>query len=343
MANLDSGYAKVSIRRCRLGFTITVIFRISSGRSIIKRSFFAHHSTEGKKSGFYIPKRDKRVHEHEISTHYVGELIQHDSSYHLWFSYVDQKWYLITGLDDYSRYMLYASLFERESSWRHIMALESLYAVYGFPLAYYVDNHLIFRFVETRDSVWKKHHLETDEVDPQWKMVVRECRIKALYALSPQAKGKIERPYRWLQDRIVRTCARENVTTIEQTREILGYEARRYNEHQVHSTTGEIPAVRFEKAIKEGQTLFWSFKLPVPYQSTKDLFSLREKRTADAYRKVSFGKTEFKVPGVNPYDEVELHMIPNEQTGLTGIRFWHKGKLAEIQNIKNADLKRVQF
>jgi len=55
------------IRRCRVGFTITVIFRISSGRSIIKRSFFAHHNIEGKKNGFYIPKRDKRVHDHEIS------------------------------------------------------------------------------------------------------------------------------------------------------------------------------------------------------------------------------------------------------------------------------------
>ena len=77
--------------------------------------------------------------------------------------------------------------------------------------------------------------------------------------------------------------------------------------------------------------------------NTKDLFSLREKKTANAYRKVSFGKIEFKVPGVNPYDEVELHMIPNEQMSLTKIRFWHKGKLAEIQNIKSADLKRVHF
>jgi hypothetical protein len=33
--------------------------------------------------------------------------------------------------------------------------------------------------------------------------------VNATYALSPQAKGKIERAYRWLQDRIVWTCARE--------------------------------------------------------------------------------------------------------------------------------------
>ncbi|MBT9165157.1 MAG: hypothetical protein DDT23_01172 [candidate division WS2 bacterium] len=33
--------------------------------------------------------------------------------------------------------------------------------------------------------------------------------VDVSYALSPEAKGKVERPYRWLQDRIVRTCALE--------------------------------------------------------------------------------------------------------------------------------------
>jgi len=78
-----------------------------------------------------------------------------------------------------------------------------------------------------------------------------ECKVKPIYALSPQAKGKIERPYRWLQDRIVRTCARENIRKIEETREVLAYEVKRYNEQQVHSTTGEIPIIRFERARKE--------------------------------------------------------------------------------------------
>jgi hypothetical protein len=44
-------------------------------------------------------------------------------------------------------------------------------------------------------------------VDPQWRQVMRLLGIDVIYALSAQAKGKIERPYRWLQDRIVRTCS----------------------------------------------------------------------------------------------------------------------------------------
>jgi hypothetical protein len=278
-----------------------------------------------------------------VVTHHAGELIQHDSSYHRWSPYVEEKWYLITSIDDYSRYLLYAQIVEKETSWRHILALEAVCLRHGFPFSYYVDSHSIFRFLESRDSVWRTHYLKTDEADPQWKQVLRDCRIKPIYALSPQAKGKAERPYRWLQDRLVRTCARENLRTVAQVREVLGYEIRRYNEHQVHSVTREVPALRLEKAIREGRTLFRPFKVPPPYQSTKDLFCLREERITDGYRKISFDGMELKVPGVNPYEKVQIRMIPDEETGLTEIRFWHNDKLVGTQKIKNTLLKRVHF
>ena len=50
-----------------------------------------------------------------------------------------------------------------------------------------------------------------------------------IYALLPQAKGKVERPYRWLQDRIVRTCALGHVETLDDARLVLREEAHRYN------------------------------------------------------------------------------------------------------------------
>lgn len=227
-----------------------------------------------------------------IITNHAGELIQHDSSHHRWSPYVDQKWYLITSIDDYSRYILFADIVERETSWRHIMALETVCLTQGIPLSYYVDSHSIFRFVQGRDSFWREHRKVTDEADPQWKQVLKDCRIKVIYALSPQAKGKIERPYRWLQDRLVRTCAREHISVINQVHDVLDYEVKRYNEHQVHSTTGKIPAIRFERALKEKKTLFHPFRVPFPYESTKDIFCIREKRITNAYRKISFSGTK---------------------------------------------------
>jgi hypothetical protein len=102
---------------------------------------------------------------------------------------------LITSLDDFSRFILYAVLLRKETSWAHIRALQTVVLQYGAPFLYYVDSHSIFRFVQGRDSLWRKHYLLTDETDPQWKKVINDCGIKVTYALSPQAKGKIERPY----------------------------------------------------------------------------------------------------------------------------------------------------
>jgi len=105
---------------------------------------------------------------------------------------------LITSLDDFSRFILYAILVAKETSWEHILALEYVLCNYGVPLCYYVDSHSVFRFVQGRDSYWRNHYRLTDQVNPQWKQVLDDCKIKVSYALSPQAKGKIERPYQWI-------------------------------------------------------------------------------------------------------------------------------------------------
>lgn len=61
-------------------------------------------------------------------------------------------------------------------------------------------------------------------------------------------QGKVERSYHWLQDRIVRTCALGKLSSFEDVRAVLRDEVKRYNEHQVCSTIGEILRVHFEQA-----------------------------------------------------------------------------------------------
>jgi len=150
-----------------------------------------------KQHGFYLKRPKRKTHDREILTNYAGELIQHDSSIHKWSPYAKEKWSLITSLDDFSCFMLYAILLKRETAWAHIMALQAIFLKYGLPFFFYVDCHSIFRFVQGRDSLWRKDYKLTDEADPQWKQVLKDCNVKVIYALSPQAKGKVERPYGW--------------------------------------------------------------------------------------------------------------------------------------------------
>ncbi len=294
-----------------------------------------------KTHGFYLKKPKKKPHDREVLTHYAGELIQHDSSHHLWAPAAQEKWYLITSLDDYSRFILYAALVRTETSWTHILALQTVILRYGFPYSYYVDSHSIFRFVQGRDSLWRKHYLLTDEASPQWKQVLEDCNVKVTYALSPQAKGKMERPYGWLQDHLIRTCVREDVAQINPAQQILRQELHRYNYRQVHSTTQEIPYFRFQKALKQKQSLFREFKIRPPFQSVKDIFCLRMVRTVDPYRRVSINHVQFKLHA-DPGKQVNLRIYPlNDQ--LFEIRFWCEGKLTDVYKVKSSDLEGVHF
>jgi hypothetical protein len=297
-----------------------------------------------KKNDFYIPRKDKKkVHDREVLTNYAGELIQHDSSLHLFAPYAGKKWYLITSLDDYSRYLLYAILLERETSWTNIIALQSVFMRFGMPMKYYVDCHSIFRFVRGRDNVWQENRKVTDDVVTQWGQVLNDCNVDVSFALSPQAKGKIERPYQWLQDRLVRTCVRENIKEIKSGGEILRLELDRYNNHQVHSTTGEIPRIRLQRAIKEGKSLFRPFSIKPPFESVKDIFCLREARMVNSYHRLSFNNIEIPVHGASISDKVEMRMVPNEKTGITEVRLWHKNEFIGLTKLKNSDLDRVHF
>lgn len=295
-----------------------------------------------KKNDFYLKKPKRTAHDREVLTNYTGELIQHDSSHHLWAPSSGEKWYLITSLDDYSRYILYATLFKKETSWAHILALQTMILKHGLPFSYYVDSHSIFRFVQGRDSFWRRHHKLTDESDPQWKQVLGDCNVKIIYALSPQAKGKIERPYQWLQDRLVRTCVRENISDIRLAQAVVNHELHRYNYRQVHSTTREVPYFRFQRALQEGKSLFREFKVTPPYQSVKDIFCLRLARTVDAYRRISINSFVIQLNDVSRGDKVEVRIYPLSN-GLAELRCWCKDKLVDVLKAKAADLQITVF
>ena len=310
-------YTAIKDRLAAKGISVSVT-------TIIKRA---------KQLDCYKPRKKRKTHDREVLTASIGALIQHDASLHQWSPYAKEKWYLVTSIDDYSRKLLFADFFPKETTWTHILATQALLQQYGLPLRYYVDSLRVFRFVQGRDSFWRKHVLETDDVDTQWGKMMRLLGIDVVHALSPQAKGKVERPYRWLQDRIVRTCVYENLSTMEEVRSVLKAEVDRYNNRQVHSTTGEIPNIRFQKAKKEGNSLFRKFTIPKPYRSPKDVFCLRTSRMVNGYRRISLFKHQIEVPNVPLREDVNVHLVPDLTKQLMHIRIWWKDKMVHSMSL----------
>lgn len=297
-----------------------------------------------KRWGYYLERPKRKAHTREVLTDTVGMLLQHDASLHQWSPYAFRpdgkplKWSLITTLDDHSRKLLYAELFEHESAWAHIQSLESVVLNHGVGIQYYSDNHAIFRYIANRDTLSASNYkrlLGTDDIAPQWKQAVEATGMKVTYALSPEAKGKIERPYGWLQDRIVRRSAREHARNIEDVRRILYHEVDRYNDRAVHSTTGEIPNIRFNNAISDGRSVFRPLdvtKTKPPVTSTKDLFCLRTERKVNGYGKISLNNIQISVPGNLPDGTaVTLHIIPDQIT--TEVRFLRNNTVLGYQQI----------
>jgi hypothetical protein len=301
--------------------------------------------TLAKANDFFKTKRKReQIHTRQVLTNFVGELVQHDSSHHLFAPDCLKKWYLITSLDDYSRKLLHARLVLMETTWRHIQSVEDVCIRFGIPFSYYVDQHSIFRYVKDRDkfSIYTTYTKFTGDVDTQWNALLKDLSVKPIFALSPEAKGKIERPYQWLQDHLVRTCVRYGITDISKGQLILNEEVKRYNNKQVHTVTGEIPNIRFNKAIKEGKTLFRPFIPTQPYTS-KDIFSLRETRSTNGYRSISLYGTKLKVPHVDPYRPIDIRMLPDVKKRTVEVRFWHEKTFLGCQTLPAKDLPGVHF
>jgi len=76
-----------------------------------------------------------------------GALFQHDDSEHCWMPTVGGKQHLILTLDDMSRKVVGWDLVMHESAWAHLQVARQTVETYGCPLAYYCDNHSLFRYV----------------------------------------------------------------------------------------------------------------------------------------------------------------------------------------------------
>jgi hypothetical protein len=120
----------------------------------------------------------------------------------------------------------------------------------------------------------------------------------------------------------------------------LKAEVHRYNYQQVHSTTGEVPAIRFANAKKTGNSLFRPFALPKPYKSVKDVFCLRTTRIVDGYRRISLDRHSIEVPKVDVREDVDLHLVPDLAKNILEVRIWFQDKMVHSVNLPLLEFRR---
>jgi transposase InsO family protein len=207
------------------------------------------------KNGYYhaLPDEKGKVYT-RFETSGPGALFQHDSSYHLWLPSTAKKHYLILTKDDYSRSVVGARLVEVETSFEHLQTVRQTVTAYGIPLAYYLDNHSIFRFV-LHQGVHVRYKLREDEGEIQFRRGLGSLGIGMIYTgkRQAQAKGKVEKIFDYLQRRVPYLCEKHKVKDCAQAQKILDDLVSYYNDQRIHEETEEIPLKRWEQAINNGK------------------------------------------------------------------------------------------
>jgi transposase len=165
------------------------------------------------------PQRAKQVHVWRPRRSCRGELVQWDTSIHDWLEGRHRgPVKLIAMIDDASN-QLFARFVAEDSTEEHMRVLRRYLQGYGRPLAFYTDKAGLFRVNSPRPADGGEPSIEESET--QIGRALRELGIELIHAHSPQAKGRVERCFGTLQDRLVKGLRKAGAATIEQANRYL--------------------------------------------------------------------------------------------------------------------------
>ena len=175
----------------------------------------------------------------------VGELVQADGSPHHWFEDRGDPCTLLLYVDDATTRILGAHFAEQETTNDYFTLFEEAFERHGLPVSIYTDKHGVFRI----------NRLDVGDQETQMQRALRELGIELICANSPQAKGRVERANRTLQDRLVKEFRLANISTIGQANRALPEYIRAFNEHFAVAPSNNEDAHRSSAGIALGDIL----------------------------------------------------------------------------------------
>src|SRR5512132_645633 len=141
-------------------------------------------------------QRRKRVHQPRYRRDCVGELVQVDGCGHWWFEDRGPQCTLLVFIDDATGRLMHLQFVESESTFAYFDAARAYLEAWGKPVAFYSDKHGVFR-------VNQRGALGGDGMT-QFGRALHALNIDIICANTSQAKGRVERAHKTLQDRLVK-------------------------------------------------------------------------------------------------------------------------------------------
>jgi hypothetical protein len=209
----------------------------------------------------------------------LGMMVLADASRDQWLEGRGPVMTLLGFQDDATGKMLACEFREEhEDTIGYLRPLRSMVERHGIPLSLYRDQHSTF---QRNDKHWTmEEELAGRQTPTQLGRVLEELGIESIRALSPQAKGRIERMWKTFQDRLKSELRLAKVCTVEQANQVLEAFRQDYNE-------------RFAIAARETGNDF----RPLSKKLNRDrLFSLRYERVVGKDHVIQFGARSIQLP-----------------------------------------------
>ena len=173
-------------------------------------------------AGLKSPRR-RRPPKHRVRRQRMpreGMLIQMDGSFHPWLGDQVPPFTLLIAVDDATGTVADALFCEKEESYTYFLLIQDLVQSVGIPVALYVDRHGVFRHTPGSGL---------PATSTQFSRAMDELGIQLIFALSPQAKGRVERAAGTFQDRLVTELRLAGASSIGEANRVLEQFLPRYN------------------------------------------------------------------------------------------------------------------
>lgn len=168
--------------------------------------------------GIEYPRRKKRPHRQwRQRKQHFGQMVQMDGSHHDWFEGRGSKCVFMGYIDDATG-MVFGRFYEYEGTIPAMDSFKLYIESYGIPLSVYVDKHSTYKST-AKPTI--EDELNNTKPLSEFERALKELGVEVIHAHSPQAKGRIERLFGTLQDRLVKEMRLKGIKTIEEANEFL--------------------------------------------------------------------------------------------------------------------------
>lgn len=198
--------------------------------------------------GLWRPRNKKTWHRHwrERKAH-GGEMVQMDGSHHAWLE-GRGPWLVLMGYVDDATSEFFGKFYDYEGTIPAMDSFKRYIRRYGLPQSVYLDKHTTYKS-PAKPTI--EDELKGQQALSQFERALKELGVEVIHANSPQAKGRVERVFKTLQDRLVKELRLQGAKTRDDANKILKEYLPGFNQRfrQVPSAQADLhrPFIKYKR------------------------------------------------------------------------------------------------